>query len=174
MIKLRLSRFALVVVAASVAGCMGSFTLTKKLYGFNETITDNKIVNNVIFWGLNIVPVYSLAVGVDVIILNTIEFWTGAKLFADAGAGDADVKVAVVENADGSLTVTRGGEVLRIEQDGANGVRIYRDGVFVGAAVKGDDGAIVAKDVDGNVVAALDKDEAAAAKDVVASVVEAP
>lgn len=169
--KKKLARLAVLVVVAALAGCMGSFTLTKKLYGFNETITDNKIVNNVIFWGLNIVPVYSLAVGVDVIILNTIEFWTGTKLFADAAGPDADVKVAVVENADGSLTVTRGSEVMRIEKDGDHGVRVYRDGVFVGAAVKGDDGAIVAKDAAGNVVAALDHEDAAAAESVVESAI---
>ncbi len=173
MMKSRLSRIALVVTVGALAGCMGSFTLTKKLYGFNDTVTDSKIVNNVIFWGLNIVPVYSLAVTVDVVILNTIEFWTGTKLFADAGV-DADVKVAVVENADGSLTVTRGAEVLTLHKDGDNGVRVYRDGVFVGAAVKGEGGAIVAKDAGGNVVAALDNDEAAAASDVVDSVVTAP
>lgn len=167
--KHRLARLVVLVVVAALAGCMGSFTLTKKLYGFNDTITDSKIINNVIFWGLNIIPVYSLAVGVDVVILNTIEFWTGTKLFADAGA-DADVRVAsVVENADGSLVVTRGQEVFTLVKDGENGVRVYRDGVLVGAAVKADDGAIVASDVDGGVVAALDAKDAAAAADVVES-----
>ena len=43
------------VVALSVslalfgAGCMGSFALTKRLYAFNDTITGNKIINNLIF-----------------------------------------------------------------------------------------------------------------------------
>ena len=49
-----------------------------------QRVTGNKIVNNLVFWGLAIVPVYSLAMAGDLLILNTIEFWTGNKLLGDA------------------------------------------------------------------------------------------
>lgn len=165
---MNLKRLALVVtllgVATAVAGCMGSFTLTKKLYGFNDTITGSKIVNNLIFWGLNIVPVYSLAIAGDAIIFNTIEFWTGSNLLADASNGGGDARVAVVDNGDGSLTVTRAGETFTLVPQGENRVQVVRNGVVVGEAVRNADGSVVAYDdnaIERAVVAAVDVDAVA-------------
>lgn len=136
---------ALVVMLLGLAGCMGSFALTKKLYAFNDTVTDSKVINNVIFWGLTILPIYEFAILGDAVILNTIEFWTGSNLLADAGA-DSDVRVAVVENDDGSLTVARGDELFMLLPDGADGVRVIRDGEVVGFAERRADGSVVAFD----------------------------
>ncbi len=62
--------------------CMGKFVLLKKLYGWNEKATGNKFLDNILFWILNIVPVYSIVVFVDAAILNLIEFWTGENPIA--------------------------------------------------------------------------------------------
>ena len=59
--------------------CMGKFALLKKLYSWNEKATGNKFLDNLLFWILNIVPVYGFVVFVDAFILNLIEFWTGAN-----------------------------------------------------------------------------------------------
>ena len=66
----------------SMFGCYGSFAFTKKVYEFNGSVSGNKFFTNLVFWVLNIVPVYSLASFADVAILNLIEFWTGSNPMA--------------------------------------------------------------------------------------------
>jgi hypothetical protein len=143
---------AAVVAVAMSSGCMGSFALTKGLYHFNDTVTGNKVVNNVIFWALAILPVYELALLGDVVILNTIEFWTGAKLLGDAGAVGGDERVAINEHADGSLSMTQGDRVVEFVPAGDNRVVVMVDGVVVGSAVRQADGSVVASRTDGDVV----------------------
>lgn len=60
------------------SSCMGSFNLTKSVYQFNDTLSSNKFVNNVIFWLCGHV-VYGLTMTLDVAVFNTIEFWTGSN-----------------------------------------------------------------------------------------------
>jgi hypothetical protein len=66
----------LVVMIATLVGCYGSFELVKKVHKWNGTF-GNKYVNELGFIVLNIVPVYGVAAWIDVVVLNTIEFWTG-------------------------------------------------------------------------------------------------
>lgn len=60
--------------------CMGSWSLTKVVYNWNDGATGNKYVDNILFWAL--APVYSVTLGVDYIALNLIEFWTGSNPIA--------------------------------------------------------------------------------------------
>lgn len=62
--------------------CMGKFALLQKLYTWNKTATGNKFIDNLIFWILNAIPVYSVVLFVDGAILNLIEFWTGSNPLA--------------------------------------------------------------------------------------------
>ncbi len=57
--------------------CLGSFSAWNSLRDWNEDVADNKFVNNAIFWGLNIIPIYPLFYAGDVFIFNLVEFWTG-------------------------------------------------------------------------------------------------
>jgi len=167
----RLRLVATIAAVATATGCMGSFALTKMVYGWNESVTGNKIINNVIFWGLNILPVYSIAVTVDVVILNTIEFWTGTKLIADASV-EGDTRVAVSERDDGALVVTRGAVVYTLIPESADQIRIEKDGVFVGTATRQADGSIVAEDAAGEVLSALDATEVQKSSEVVAAALD--
>lgn len=63
--------------------CMGSFALTLKVYEINKTITDDKFVNNLIFWIVG-APVYGFTTTIDVMFLNLIEFWTDSNPLANA------------------------------------------------------------------------------------------
>ena len=58
------------------SSCIGSFKLWNNLKSWNEGI-GNKFVNELIFIGLNIVPVYGIAYLADALVLNSIEFWSG-------------------------------------------------------------------------------------------------
>lgn len=167
----RLRLAAIVAIVGVTAGCMGSFGLTKLVYNWNDTVTGNKIINNVIFWGLNIIPVYEIAVTVDVVILNTIEFWTGTKLIADASV-EGDTRVAVVEREDGALVVTRGAVVYTLVPESVDQIRIEKDGVFVGTAIRQVDGSIVAEDAAGEVLSALSASDVQKTSEVVAASID--
>lgn len=56
------------------SSCIGSFSLFNKLLAWNETIND-KWVNELVF--LVLTPVYGVAWFTDVVVLNSIEFWSG-------------------------------------------------------------------------------------------------
>lgn len=69
--------------AASVmitqTGCFGSFALVKKIYEFNQGVSDNKVVQTLMFYLMNIIPVYGIGSFIDVVVLNLIEFWSGSN-----------------------------------------------------------------------------------------------
>lgn len=58
------------------SSCIGSFNLSKKILAWNQTI-DNKFVNEVVFVALWIVPVYEISILADILVINSIEFWSG-------------------------------------------------------------------------------------------------
>ena len=56
--------------------------------------SDSKFVNNLVFWALNIVPVYGLFFLGDAIIFNVIEFWSGSNPIA---MNEGDMETQIVE-----------------------------------------------------------------------------
>lgn len=81
------------------SGCMGSFTLTKKIYRWNQHVSGDRWVNEIVFLVGLILPVYSLSLLADGVIFNSIQWWTGSNPVADAGQQKR------VVGADGSLAV---------------------------------------------------------------------
>lgn len=69
-------------LAFLTTSCLGSFSAWNNLKDWNEDFSDNKYVNNAIFWGLNIIPIYSLFYVGDVLIFNLVEFWSGSNPLA--------------------------------------------------------------------------------------------
>ena len=65
----------LALSACVLNSCVGSFGLFNKLAQWNKDATDVKILNELIF--LVISPAYVICGAADVLVLNTIEFWTG-------------------------------------------------------------------------------------------------
>ena len=68
------------IVVAMAAGvlcssCVGSFGLFNRLASWNKKATGSKFLNELIF--LIISPAYAVCSVVDVLVLNTIEFWSG-------------------------------------------------------------------------------------------------
>ena len=84
------------LLAATImfSSCIGSFQLTKKMYDINNNI-GNKWVNELVFLVCCILPVYDITLFVDAVVLNTIEFWSGKKVLANAG------EKKVVKNSEG-------------------------------------------------------------------------
>ena len=75
------------LVCALLAGsllftsCIGSFKMWNGLKDWNQGVGD-KFVNELVFIALHIVPVYEIAYLADLVVLNTIEFWSGSNPMA--------------------------------------------------------------------------------------------
>ena len=78
--KVNKTLIAVLLLSTSLlcSSCIGSFKLWSGLKEWNQGI-GNKFVNELVFIALNIVPVYGVAYFADVVVLNTIEFWTGSN-----------------------------------------------------------------------------------------------
>ncbi|MBQ5706125.1 MAG: DUF3332 family protein [Bacteroidaceae bacterium] len=115
--------FKLVAVLLSMSlmlsSCIGSFNLTNKVKDWNEGL-GNKFVNELVFIGMHIIPVYPLTLLADGIVLNTIEFWTGNSAISKKENGTKIVKnqkgenVAVTSCADGYV-ISNGAEELKLQ-----------------------------------------------------------
>jgi hypothetical protein len=99
---------AAATLAGSIAltGCFGNFGLTKTIYNAVNNGISNVVVKEIVFF-FGTVPVGGLAIWADWLIFNTLEYWTGTKIFA---AGDSHLQsdangnqVASVKMDDGSL-----------------------------------------------------------------------
>ena len=95
------------VSTLSVTGCYGKFAAFNGLREWNGKFTKNKFVNWLVFLVLNIIPVYGILFFADILVINSIEFWTGSNPVAmgdtyhetDANGNS----VTAVKMEDGSL-----------------------------------------------------------------------
>ena len=74
---------ALALGSMCLSSCIGSFSLTNNVLNWNKRATDNKFINELIF--IVISPAYAVCSAADLLVLNTIEFWTGDKVIANVG-----------------------------------------------------------------------------------------
>lgn len=102
----KIAKLSVMMVAFSImfSSCIGSFQLISKLKNFNDGI-GSKWINELVFVAFCIVPVYELSALADVLVLNSIEFWSGKKALADAGetkiiknSKGQDIEVKTLEN----------------------------------------------------------------------------
>ena len=96
---------ALLLAATIVlSSCIGSFRLTNNIKDWNEGLGD-KFVNELVFIALHIIPVYEIAMFVDGVVLNSVEFWTGDNPISEVGetkivknnAGE-EIQIVTTEN----------------------------------------------------------------------------
>lgn len=132
------SALILGAMLVTAGGCYGSFELVKKVHKWNGTF-GNKFVNELGFIVLNIVPVYGVAVWIDAVVLNSIEFWTGKN------PSKASNETVVPLDGKTSLTLRGSDGTILLTSKTDEGVIQY---VFE----KGTDGTLV-KDTQGKVLA---------------------
>lgn len=131
-------------IAGSVllSGCLGQNALFNQVQDWNASATDEKFVDQGISFAFWIIPVYPLTLFADVIILNSIEFWTGSNPVSGKSAKVAGTSETVTDglgnmatltyNADGSVSVVakegqkeesyvlvrQNGELVKMQGDG--------------------------------------------------------
>jgi len=67
------------------SSCLGPDNLYNSVKNWNAELSEQDWVNEVVFLGLSIVPVYGIALFGDVLIFNTIDYWTGNDTISDPG-----------------------------------------------------------------------------------------
>jgi hypothetical protein len=60
-------------------GCFGQFQITRNVYAFNRTVSQDRFVRWAVFLALNLAPVYPVGAVMDAFIANPVEFWTGTN-----------------------------------------------------------------------------------------------
>lgn len=70
----KLATVAVISCSILFSSCIGSFSLSSKLLAWNQTI-DNKFINALIF--IPLIPIYGITLVGDVLLFNSIEFWSG-------------------------------------------------------------------------------------------------
>ncbi len=67
---------SLLLGSTLLTSCIGSFNLTRSVLSWNNQVS-NKFVNEVVFFAFWVLPVYEVTSLADLLILNSIEFWSG-------------------------------------------------------------------------------------------------
>jgi hypothetical protein len=66
-------------VCLTATSCIGPNNAYNGVLGWNSKLSDCKFINELAYLGLHIVPVYPIALFGDMIVFNSVEFWTGSN-----------------------------------------------------------------------------------------------
>lgn len=145
-------------VAASImitqTGCFGSFELTKKIYEWNDSVSDSKFVKTLLFYAMNIIPIYGVASFLDVVIFNLIEFWGGSNPIA-MEAGEVEEQFMAFKGQNYKLTATKNQmKFEKVNVDGLEdmGTMVYSESNQSWSFVKGEESTEIAQFTDGEEV----------------------
>lgn len=115
--KLNLAATIMLCGAFLFSSCIGSFGLHSKMVNWNQGI-GSKFVNELVFLACNIIPIYPVCYLADVLVINSIEFWSGSNPIANVG----DVKTVkgengnyLVETLENGYSITKEGEEVAME-----------------------------------------------------------
>ncbi|WP_420592863.1 DUF3332 domain-containing protein [Robiginitalea biformata] len=114
-----------VALAASLlfSSCLGSFSAFNNLKDWNMQVSDSKFVNNLVFWGLNIIPVYGLFFLGDTLIFNVIEFWSGSNPIAMRD-GESEVQMVEYQGNTYQLKATKNRMAVKVVDGPRKGGKI--------------------------------------------------
>ena len=110
---------AVLAVSILFTSCIGSFKLWNNLKDWNQGV-GNKFVNELVFIALHIVPVYEIAYLADVIVFNSIEFWSGSNPVASN-----ETKEIKGENGDYLVTSNENGYTITNKEDNQSMDLVY-------------------------------------------------
>lgn len=104
-----------IFIVVGVFGCYGNMSLTKKVYRFNGSV-GNKYVQSIVNWAFWICPVYEIAMFLDIVFFNTIEFWTGNNPLA-MKEGEQVIKYAEGPNGNYKLEISQNKIVITQQEN---------------------------------------------------------
>lgn len=98
--------------------CIGSFALTNKVITWNKQV-GSKFINELVFFAFWILPVYEVTSVADLLVLNSIEFWSGNN--------PVEANVRVVETDHGNYYIACDGEGYDITSPDGKVIRLSFD-----------------------------------------------
>ena len=116
-------KFSTFILAGTLlcSSCIGSFGLFNRVLAWNKEVTDNKFINEVLF--VVISPAYAVCSFIDLIVFNSVEFWSGSNPMAHRVGktqqilGEDGKYYAVKTLKDGYEITKPNGEVLQYLYD---------------------------------------------------------
>ena len=148
---------ASLLMAGSIlcSSCIGSFGLWNQLKDWNSGI-GSKFVNEIVFFAFHVVPVYEVCYLADILVLNSIEFWSGSNPMADVGTvrtvKGENGEYLIRTNEDG-YTITKDGEDAELNlvfnQENQTWKAVSEDATF-DLMTMNEDGTITVKLQDGS------------------------
>ncbi len=63
--------------------CLGPNKAFNEVHDWNEGVSENRWVKELVFLGCTIIPVYSFAYALDILVFNSIEWWSGSNPIDD-------------------------------------------------------------------------------------------
>lgn len=102
--KITIKAVALLGSVLILSSCIGSFRLSGNVLAWNKEVSNSKFVNELVFLAFCIVPVYEVAMLADAVVINSIEFWSGANPIALNGDFQIDGQKGkyIVKEIDGN------------------------------------------------------------------------
>jgi len=75
--RLSILVISMLLILSMGTGCIGNFGLSGKVRKFNLETTQDRWGREIVFVVLYVIPVYPFAGFLDILVFNSIEFWTG-------------------------------------------------------------------------------------------------
>lgn len=97
--------------------CIGSFALTNKVLSWNNQV-GSKFLNELVFFAFWVLPVYEVTSIADLIVINSIEFWSGNNPVEEAYNKTIDTehgKYVISCDKSGYAILTPAGENIRLD-----------------------------------------------------------
>ena len=67
------------------SSCLGPNNAYNSILNWNAELSDTDVVNELVFLGLTIIPVYGITLWIDIIVFNTIDYWAGGHVISNPG-----------------------------------------------------------------------------------------
>ena len=101
---------ALAMVASMSTACIGKFALVGKVRKFNLDFNPGRWERELLFFAFYVIPVYPFSGTIDLLIINSIEFWTGTNPLSNEPSV-TPVSARTFTTDDGTqVTMTRGAD----------------------------------------------------------------
>ena len=115
----------LLISMVLISGCTGSFQATKYIHDFHRS-QKNQWLDEAVFLGCTLLPVYWFAMLGDGLFFNTIEFWTNKNPLSDVANNTPDKDITIERNTEGFVVKDKSGTVLYTSlKDSKGGVMVY-------------------------------------------------
>ena len=77
--RLSILVISMVLILSMGTGCIGNFGLSGKVRQFNLETSQDRWGREIVFVVLYVIPIYPFAGLLDILVFNSIEFWTGTN-----------------------------------------------------------------------------------------------